>query len=249
MSDPETACRTKPRRWAGVGEGGRGAPTPPRPPRPRRPRTHPLPPTSSFQVPTQVKVDLVHRLAAAGVPVVEATAFVSPRAVPQMADAAAVLAALTPHPGTRYPVLVPNLKGFERALAAGAAEVAIFASASETFSRRNTNASVAESLARYRDVAAAAADAGVRVRGYVSCAVGCPYEARETDGVRGARGGAASEVAGPGGGRGGGARWPPTPLSIHHHNPQPLPGPGQASCGRPGGGRPARPGVLRGVDG
>jgi hydroxymethylglutaryl-CoA lyase len=109
------------------------------------------------------------------VPVVEATAFVSPKAVPQMADAAAVLGGMDRRPGIRYPVLTPNLKGFTRAVEAGADEVAIFASATEAFSRANLNASISETLARYADVAAAAREAGVRVRGYVSCAVGCPY--------------------------------------------------------------------------
>ena len=106
----------------------------------------------------------------------EATSFVSPKWVPQLADADAVLAGVTPLPGVRYPVLTPNLKGLERALAAGAVDVAVFAAATESFSRRNLNASIAETLARYRDVIAAAKEAGARVRGYVSVAVGCPYE-------------------------------------------------------------------------
>ena len=127
------------------------------------------------QVPSATKIELIHRLAAAGIPVVEATAFVSPKAVPQMADAADVLAGIKPQKGTRYPVLTPNLRGLHRALAAGATEVAIFASATEAFSKANLNASIGETLARYGEVAAAAKEAGVAVRGYVSCAVGCPY--------------------------------------------------------------------------
>ena len=107
---------------------------------------------------------------------VEATSFVSPKWVPQLADAADVLAALTKAPGVRYPVLTPNEKGLKRALAAGATDVAIFAAATESFSRKNLNASIDETLARYRDVVAEARDAGARVRGYVSVAAGCPYE-------------------------------------------------------------------------
>jgi hydroxymethylglutaryl-CoA lyase len=127
-------------------------------------------------VPTAVKIELIERLAAAGLPAVEATAFVSPRWVPQMADQAAVLAGIRRRPGTDYPVLTPNLKGFEAALAAGATEVAIFGAASESFSMKNINCGIAESIERFRPVAEAAARAGVKVRGYVSCVVGCPYE-------------------------------------------------------------------------
>ena len=127
-------------------------------------------------VPTAVKLELIERLAAAGLPAVEATAFVSPKWVPQMADHTEVLAGLRRRPGVAYPVLTPNLKGFEAALAAGATEVAIFGAASEAFSKRNINCSIAESLERFRPVADAARTAGVRVRGYISCVVGCPYE-------------------------------------------------------------------------
>jgi hydroxymethylglutaryl-CoA lyase len=127
-------------------------------------------------VPAAVKVELIERLAAAGLPAVEATSFVSPRWVPQMADAAEVMAALKRRPGTSYPVLVPNLKGLEGALAAGAREVAVFAAASESFSRRNINCSIDESLARFEPVCEQALAAGVKVRGYVSCVLGCPYE-------------------------------------------------------------------------
>jgi len=127
-------------------------------------------------VPTAVKVELIERLADAGLPAVEATAFVSPEWVPQMADHAEVLRALRRKPGVSYPVLVPNMKGFEAAAAAGAEEVAVFGAASETFSRRNINASIAESMARFAEVAAAARAKHIKVRGYVSCVVGCPYE-------------------------------------------------------------------------
>jgi len=127
-------------------------------------------------VPMAVKVELVDRLSAAGLPAVEAGAFVSPKWVPQMADSGDVLAAIRRRPGTRYPVLVPNVQGLERALAAKVDEIAVFAAASESFSKRNINCSIAESLDRFRPVAAAAREAGVAVRGYISCVLGCPYE-------------------------------------------------------------------------
>ncbi|MBS0325295.1 MAG: hydroxymethylglutaryl-CoA lyase [Proteobacteria bacterium] len=127
-------------------------------------------------VPTDVKVTLIESLAEAGFPAVEATSFVSPKWVPQMADATEVLTRIRRKPGVRYPVLTPNLKGFEAARAAGADEVAVFVAASETFSKRNINCTIAESLARVKPVFAAAADAGIRVRGYVSCVLDCPYE-------------------------------------------------------------------------
>jgi hydroxymethylglutaryl-CoA lyase len=128
------------------------------------------------EVPTPVKVELVERLADAGLPAVEATAFVSPKWVPQMADHTEVLERIRRKPGVDYPVLAPNLKGFEAARAAGATEIAIFGAASEAFSRKNINCSIAESLDRFRPVAEAARQAGVKVRGYVSCVLGCPYE-------------------------------------------------------------------------
>ncbi len=128
------------------------------------------------QVPARVKIELIERLAEAGLPAVEATAFVSPKWIPQMADHAEVLAGIRRRPGVSYPVLTPNLKGFEAALAAGATEVAIFGAASEAFSRKNINCSIAESLERFRRVAQAARAAGVKLRGYVSCVLGCPYE-------------------------------------------------------------------------
>jgi len=127
-------------------------------------------------VPTEVKIEFIRRLAESGLKTIEATAFVSPKWVPQMADHAEVLRALPHGQGVRYPVLVPNLRGFEAAAAAGATDVAVFAAASETFSQRNINCSIAESLERFAPVFAAAADANIRVRGYVSCALGCPYE-------------------------------------------------------------------------
>jgi hydroxymethylglutaryl-CoA lyase len=128
------------------------------------------------EVPTAVKVELIEQLADAGLRSVEATAFVSPKWVPQMADHAEVLARIRRSPGVSYPVLTPNLKGFEAALAAGAREVAIFGAASEAFSRKNINCSIAESLERFRPVADAALKNKILVRGYVSCVLGCPYE-------------------------------------------------------------------------
>ncbi len=127
-------------------------------------------------VPTAVKLELIDRLADAGLTAIESTAFVSPKWIPQMADHTEVLKGIRRRPGVTYPVLTPNLKGFEAALAAGAMEVAIFGAASESFSKKNINCSIAESLERFRPVAEAAAKNNVRVRGYVSCVVGCPYE-------------------------------------------------------------------------
>jgi hydroxymethylglutaryl-CoA lyase len=127
-------------------------------------------------VPAVVKIELIRRLADAGLPVVEAGSFVSPKWVPQMADSAEVLRGITRRPGVSYPVLVPNLKGFEAALSAGAEEIAVFSAASETFSRKNTNCTIAEGLARFRGVCEAASRHGLKLRGYVSCVLGCPYE-------------------------------------------------------------------------
>jgi len=129
-------------------------------------------------VPTDVKVEFISRLAAAGLSHVEATSFVSPKWVPQMGDHREVLNAVCQlsHSGVSYPVLVPNLKGLEAALECGAKEVAIFGAASESFSRKNINCSIAESLSRFQAVMDRAKEAGVLVRGYVSCVVGCPYE-------------------------------------------------------------------------
>ena len=122
------------------------------------------------------KVQLIEDLAAAGLAVIEAGSFVNPRWVPQMADSEAVFAGIQRQPGVRYTALTPNVKGFERALAAGADEVAVFASASEAFSRKNINCSIAESLERFAPVMEAAAAADIPVRGYTSCVLGCPYE-------------------------------------------------------------------------
>ncbi len=128
-------------------------------------------------VPTAVKIALVERLAESGLMVIEAGSFVSPKWVPQMADTGELLAVIRRKPGVRYPVLVPNMKGFEAAAAAtGVDEIAIFGAASESFSRRNINCSIAESLERFAPVAAAALSKGWRVRGYISCVLGCPYE-------------------------------------------------------------------------
>ena len=130
----------------------------------------------STQVPTAVKIELIDRLAACGLPVIEATSFVSPKWVPQLADGAAVLAGIHRRAGVRYPVLVPNLKGYEAARAAGADEIAVFTAASEAFNRKNINASIDESLERYLPVLERARAEGVRVRGYVSTVLGCPYQ-------------------------------------------------------------------------
>ena len=127
-------------------------------------------------VPTEVRIELIERLADAGLPVVEAGSFVSPKWVPQMADTGEVLARVRRRNGVSYPVLVPNMKGLEAAIAAGATDIAGFAAATETFSQRNTNCSIAESLERQSTVCRAAIDAGLRVRGYMSVVLGCPYE-------------------------------------------------------------------------
>ena len=129
-------------------------------------------------VPTDVKVALIDLLTDAGHAAIEATSFVSPKWVPQMADAAEVMARIRRKPGVRYPVLTPNMKGFEAALAAKADEVAVFVAASESFSQKNINCGIAESLERVRPIFAAAKDNAVRVRGYISCVLGCPYEGR-----------------------------------------------------------------------
>jgi hydroxymethylglutaryl-CoA lyase len=129
-------------------------------------------------VPTDVKVALVDLLTDAGFAAIETTSFVSPKWVPQMADAAEVMARIRRKPGVHYPVLTPNMKGFEAALAAKANEVAVFIAATESFSQKNINCSIAESLERVRPIFGAAKDNAVRVRGYVSCVLGCPYEGR-----------------------------------------------------------------------
>jgi hydroxymethylglutaryl-CoA lyase len=127
-------------------------------------------------VPAEVKVALIDRLSDAGLPAVEAGSFVSPKWVPQMADTAEVMARIRRKPGVAYPVLVPNMKGLEGALAAKAEEIAIFGAATEAFSKRNINCSIAESLQRFEPVCRSALDHGMRVRGYMSVVLGCPYE-------------------------------------------------------------------------
>ncbi|MGA9394531.1 MAG: hydroxymethylglutaryl-CoA lyase [Azonexus sp.] len=127
-------------------------------------------------VPSAIKIELIERLAEAGLRAIEATAFVSPKWVPQMGDNAAVMQGIKRRTGTVYPVLVPNLQGFDAAIQAGATEVAIFAAASESFSRKNINCSITESLKRFEPILSSASALEIPVRGYVSCVVGCPYE-------------------------------------------------------------------------
>ena len=127
-------------------------------------------------VSTEIRIELIERLADAGLPVVEAGSFVSPKWVPQMADTGEVMRRIRRREGVSYPVLVPNMKGLEAAVAAGATEIAGFAAATETFSQRNTHCSIAESLERQSTVCRAAIDQGLRVRGYMSVVLGCPYE-------------------------------------------------------------------------
>jgi hydroxymethylglutaryl-CoA lyase len=150
-------------------------------PLPRRVRMVEVGPRDGLQneaaiVPAAIKIALIDKLSAAGLPAVEATSFVSAKWIPQMADAPQVMAGISRRPGTSYPVLVPNIRGFEAAAAAGATEVAVFAAASESFSQRNINCSIAQSLERFQPVMAAASAAGIKVRGYISCVLGCPYE-------------------------------------------------------------------------
>ncbi|MFA7405852.1 MAG: hydroxymethylglutaryl-CoA lyase [Pelobacteraceae bacterium] len=127
-------------------------------------------------VPTEVKIELINRLSATGLSVIESTSFVSPKWVPQMADNAQVMLGITRKPGVSYPVLVPGMQGFEAAVAAGAEEIAVFGAASEAFSQHNINCSIAESLERFTPVMAAARQRNIKVRGYVSCVLGCPYQ-------------------------------------------------------------------------
>lgn len=129
-----------------------------------------------YTIPTQVKIELIERLADSGLGVIEATSFVAAPAIPQLADAEEVFERLERKPGVRYPVLVPNEKGYERAQKVGAEEVAVFSAASEAFNQRNINCSIAESLERFAPVLARAREDGVRVRGYVSTVLGCPYQ-------------------------------------------------------------------------
>jgi len=130
----------------------------------------------STPLPAEIKVELVDRLSAAGCPTIEVTSFVSPKAVPQLADAAQVMAGIRRHSGIRYTVLTPNWRGFEAARDARADGIVVFGAASESFSQKNINCSIAESLARFRPVVTAALESGIAVRGTVSCALGCPYE-------------------------------------------------------------------------
>jgi hydroxymethylglutaryl-CoA lyase len=127
-------------------------------------------------VPTADKIEFVNRLSAAHLPVIEVTAFVSPKWVPQMADAADVFAGITRGPAVRYTALVPNIAGLDRAIAAGVTEIAVFAASTETFSRKNINQSIDDSLATYAQVSERARASGLRVRGYLSTAFGCPFE-------------------------------------------------------------------------
>ncbi|MEW6512793.1 MAG: hydroxymethylglutaryl-CoA lyase [Pseudomonadota bacterium] len=131
-------------------------------------------------IPTATKVELIDRLTICGLTAIEATAFVSPKWVPQMADAAQVMASIRRREGVSYPVLVPNEKGFGAALAAGATEIAVFAAASEAFSQKNINCTIKESLERFKPVLACAKANEVKVRGYVSCVLGCPYQGEVT---------------------------------------------------------------------
>ena len=127
-------------------------------------------------VPTAQKIQFIQMLAEAGLPVVEATSFVSPRAIPQLSDAGEVMAGITRLPTTSYPVLVPNLKGMERAIDGGVRAIAVFTAASESFTKHNINATIEESLANFRPVVARARQENIAVRGYISTVFGCPYE-------------------------------------------------------------------------
>ncbi len=127
-------------------------------------------------VPTEIKIGLIDRLSRTGLAAIEGGSFVSPKWMPQMADTAEVMRGIRRQPGVCYPVLVPNLRGLKRAIEVGVEEVAVFGAASETFSRKNINCSIAESLDRFGEVCEEARKHGLRVRGYVSCTLGCPYE-------------------------------------------------------------------------
>ena len=129
-------------------------------------------------IPTEQKIQFIHLLADAGLPVVEATSFVSPRAIPQLSDASEVMANISQGSSTSYPVLVPNLKGMERALASGVRAIAVFTAASDSFTRHNINATIAESLANFRPVIALAQQEKIPIRGYISTVFGCPYEGK-----------------------------------------------------------------------
>ncbi|XP_075354211.1 3-hydroxymethyl-3-methylglutaryl-CoA lyase, cytoplasmic isoform X2 [Mycteria americana] len=127
-------------------------------------------------VPTDIKIELINRLSRTGLPAIEVTSFVSSKWVPQMADHKEVMRGIERHPGVQYPVLTPNLQGFHSAIAAGATEVSVFGAASESFSKMNINCSIEESIEKFEEVAKSARSMNIPVRGYVSCALGCPYE-------------------------------------------------------------------------
>ncbi|NXK16088.1 HMGC2 protein, partial [Arenaria interpres] len=127
-------------------------------------------------VPTDIKIELINRLSKTGLPAVEVTSFVSSKWVPQMADHKEVMRGIERHPGVQYPVLTPNLQGFHSAIAAGATEVSVFGAASESFSKKNINCSIEESIEKFEEVVKSARNMNIPVRGYVSCALGCPYE-------------------------------------------------------------------------
>ncbi|XP_069079560.1 hydroxymethylglutaryl-CoA lyase, mitochondrial isoform X1 [Pleurodeles waltl] len=133
-------------------------------------------------VPTEVKIRLIDLLSEAGIPVIEATSFVSPKWVPQMSDQVEVMKGIKRFPNVSYPVLTPNLKGFQAALMSGAREVSIFGAASELFSKKNINCSIDESLQRFKEIMSASKEAHIPVRGYVSCVLGCPYEGKVAPG-------------------------------------------------------------------
>ena len=130
----------------------------------------------AIAVPTSTKIKLIDRLSETGLTAIESTAFVSEKQVPQLSDAETVMREVRRRPGVAYPVLVPNLRGLERALAAGAHDITVFTGASQTFTQENIHCSIEESLKRFERVVAEAKDHGVRVRAYISCALGCPYE-------------------------------------------------------------------------
>jgi len=127
---------------------------------------------------TETKIAFINRLSETGLPVIEATAFVHPERVPQLVDAEEVFRRIQKHPGVAYPVLVPNLKGLERALAVGVSEIAVFTAVSETFTQKNIHCSITESLERFKPVMEKASEKSLRVRGYISCCLGCPYEGK-----------------------------------------------------------------------
>ncbi|XP_024104299.2 3-hydroxymethyl-3-methylglutaryl-CoA lyase, cytoplasmic isoform X4 [Pongo abelii] len=127
-------------------------------------------------VPTDIKIEFINRLSQTGLSVIEVTSFVSSRWVPQMADHTEVMKGIHQYPGVRYPVLTPNLQGFHRAVAAGATEISVFGAASESFSKKNINCSIEESMGKFEEVVKSARHMNIPARGYVSCALGCPYE-------------------------------------------------------------------------